>query len=81
MTIFPPSFFLANIGQENVFYNILEQKKSLSRPKKQKNYKVKKIDIFPKGLTHSFGPKIAIFQTFFFEPNRPVKCLLRYSRI
>ena len=56
-------------------------KKRLSRPKKQKDQTVKKIDIFPKGLTHSFGPKIAIFQTFFFEPNRPVKCLLRYSRI
>ena len=25
MAIFPP-FFLANIGQENVFYDILEQK-------------------------------------------------------
>ena len=24
-------FFLGNIGQENVFYDILEQKKSLSR--------------------------------------------------
>ena len=25
-----------------------------------------KIDIFPKGLTHGFGPKMAIFPTFFF---------------
>ena len=56
-------------------------KRRLSRPKKQKDQTVKKIDIFPKGLTHSFGPKFAIFQTFFLEPNRPVKCLLRYSRI
>ena len=25
-----------------------------------------KIDIFPKGLTHGFGPKMAIFFNFFF---------------
>ena len=30
MAIFP-TFFLENIGQENVFYDILEQKKRLSR--------------------------------------------------
>ena len=28
-----------------------------------------KIDIFPKGLTHAFGPKIAIFQIFYFLAN------------
>ena len=28
--------------------------------------KSRKIDIFPKGLTHGFGPKKAIFPTFFF---------------
>ena len=26
----------------------------------------KKIDVFPKGLTHGFGIKMAIFPTFFF---------------
>ena len=25
--------------------------------------------IFPKGLTHGFGPKMAIFRTFFFLGN------------
>ena len=25
-----------------------------------------KIEVFPKGLTHGFGPKLAIFRTFFF---------------
>ena len=42
--------------------------------------KVEKVDIFPEGLTHGFGPKIAIFPTFFFRQYRPGKCLLRYSR-
>ena len=30
MAIFPTFFFLGNIGQENVFYDILEKKKRLS---------------------------------------------------
>ena len=32
---------------------------------KTKSSKTGKIDIFPKGLTHGFGPKMAIFPTFF----------------
>ena len=77
-------FFLGNIGQENVFYDILERKNIflgqenvfydiLERKNVFLGYKNKKfeknsrkIDIFPKGLTHGFGPKMAIFPTFFF---------------
>ena len=94
-------FFLGNIGQENVFYDILKPKNAFLGCKKQdvemskngqfskgvnpcfwtKNghfsnflflgnikttsLKSQKIVIFPKGLTHGFGPKIAIFPTFF----------------
>ena len=36
MAIFP-SFFLGNIGQENVFYDILEQKKRLNEILERKN--------------------------------------------
>ena len=32
---------------------------------KTRSPKSRKIDIFPKGLTHDFGPKMAIFPTFF----------------
>ena len=32
---------------------------------KIRTLKSQKIDISPKGLTHSFGPKLAIFPTFF----------------
>ena len=28
-------------------------------------FKSREIDIFPKGLTHGFGPKMVIFQPFF----------------
>ena len=65
MTIFPP-FFLGNIGQENVFYDILERQKRHSRPSKQKVLQ-SKINIFPKGLTHGFSPKMTIFPTFFLQ--------------
>ena len=33
---------------------------------KTKSSKSRNIDIFPKGLTHGYGPKMAIFPTFFF---------------
>ena len=72
-------FFLGNIGQENVFYDILERKNAFLSYKK-KNFKKSKIDIFARGLTHGFGPKMAIFPTFFFRQYRSGKCVLWYSR-
>ena len=68
-------FFLGNIGQENVFYYILERENAFHGYKNIK-FKKSKIDIFPKGLTHDFGIKMAIFATFFFRQYRPGKCLL-----
>ena len=66
MVIFPNFFFLGNIGQENVFYDILEQKNAFLGYKKRRSQS-RKIDIFAKGLTHGFGSKMAIFPTFFFR--------------
>ena len=129
-----PTFFLGNIGQENVFYDILEPKNTFlgyksekfktsknlqffkglnhafgpkmaifptfifkaiqARKKsftifqnqktpflaiKKQSSKSRKIDIFPKGLNHAFGPKMAIFPTFFKREYRPGKSLLLYS--
>ena len=59
-------FLLGNIGQEKVFYDILEGQKRHSRLQKQEVSKVEKLTFFPKGLTHVFGPKMPIFPTFFF---------------
>ena len=59
-------FFLGNIGQENVFYDILEQKDAFLCYKNKKLEK-SKIDIFPKVLVHGFGPKLAIFSPFCFR--------------
>ena len=46
-------FFLGNIGQENVFYDILERKNAF-RGYKKISSKSGKIEIFPKGLVHNF---------------------------
>ena len=42
-------------------------KKTLLQPLKIRRLKSRRIDIFSKGLTHAFGPNMAIFQTFFFQ--------------
>ena len=60
-----PIFFLANIGQENVFYDILEKSNAFLGYKNKKFKKSKKIDIFPKRLTQGLIPKMAIFPFFF----------------
>ena len=57
--------FLGKLGQKNVFYDILEEKKNPFYSKKTRSSKSQKIDIFPKALTHGFGPKMAIFRIFF----------------
>ena len=69
MAIFPTFLFLGNIGRENVFYDILKPKKTPFQSIKTRCSKSRKIDIFPKGLTHGFDPKMGIFPTFFFSGN------------
>ena len=61
-------FFLRNIGQENVFYNILERKNAFVAHKKRSS-KSGKIEIFQKRLTHGFGQKTAIFPCLSFFCN------------
>ena len=58
-------FFLGNIGQENVFNDILERKNAFLGYKARSS-KSRKINIFPKGLTHGFGLKMAVFPGFIF---------------
>ena len=70
-------FLLGNIGQENVFYDILKRKNAFLGYKNTKLDKVEKLTFFQ---THGFGVKIAIFPTFSFRQYRPGKCVLRYSR-
>ena len=72
-------FFLANIGQENVLYDILERKNAFLGYKKKKFNKSKNWH-FSKGLNTWFWSKNVHFSHFFFVQYRPGKCLLWYSR-
>ena len=55
-----PSFFLGNIGQENVFYDIVQRKNAFLDYRNSKFKKWKNCD-FCKG----FWPKIGNFSIFF----------------
>ena len=61
-------FFLGNIGQENVFYDILERKNAFLGYKNKK-FKKSKNWHFSKGVSPWFWSKIGHFSTFFFLRN------------
>ena len=65
LAIFPSFFFLGSIGQQNVFYDILERKNGFLGSKNSK-FKSGKIEIFGKRLTHGFSLRLAIFPSFSF---------------
>ena len=72
-------FFLGNIGQENVFYDILKRKNAFLGYKNKKLIKSKNCH-FSKGVNPWFLDKNGHFYNFFLvRQNRPGKCLLRYS--
>ena len=54
MAIFPRFFVLVYIGQENVFYDILEQKNAFLGYKNKKIKKSKKLTFFQRGQLMSF---------------------------
>ena len=70
---------LANIGQENMFYDILELKNAFLDYKKKKIKPTKNWD-FPKELTNSFGQNWPFFHPFLFKQYSSAKCVLRHSR-
>ena len=61
--------YIETIGQEDVLYDILEGYNAFPSYKNQK-FKKSKIEIFPKGLTHGFGPRMAIFPSFLLKQYR-----------
>ena len=72
--------FLGHIGQENVFYDILERKNAFLGYK-NKTFKKSMNWDFSKGVNPWFwSKKWPFFQLFFIRQYRPGKCLLRYSR-
>ena len=79
MAIFP-TFIFKEIQARKMSITIFQNEKTSFQAIKTRSSKSRKIDIFPKGLTHRFGPKIDILKTSFFRQYRPGKCLSRYSR-
>ena len=67
MTNFP-TFFFGNIGQENVFYDILKQKNAFLGYKK-KMFKKSKNGHFSKGVNPWYCYKNGHFSNFFFLRN------------
>ena len=67
MAIFP-TFFLGNIGHENVFFDILERKIAFLGYKNKK-FKMSKNWHFSKGVNPRFWSKNAHFWNFFFLGN------------
>ena len=61
------NFFFLVIEARKISFTILQNKKTPFQAIKTRSSKSQKIDIFPKGLTHGFSPKMAIFRTFFFK--------------
>ena len=68
-------FFWGNIGQENVFYDILDRKNAFLGNKNKKFKKSKNWH-----LSMVLVQKWPFFQICFFRQYRPGKCLFRYSR-
>ena len=61
-------FFLKNIGQENVFYDILERNNDFLRHK-NKTFKQSKNKDFSKGVNPWFWSKNGHFSNFLFSRN------------
>ena len=72
---FSTFFFLGNIGQENVFYDILERKNAFLGYKNNK-FKKSKNRHFSEGVRPLFWSKLANFSTFFLWQYRQGKCVL-----
>ena len=61
-------------------FTIFQNEKTVFWAIKTRTSQCQIIDILPKGLTHGFSPKLAIFPSFFCLQYTPGKCLLRYSK-
>ena len=70
------NFFFSAIQARKMSFMIFQNENTPFQAIKSRSPKSRKIDIFPTGLTHGFGPKWPFFQLFFFRQHRPGKCLL-----
>ena len=59
--------FFEAIQVRKMSFTIFQNEKTPFQALKTTSKKTRKIDIFSKGSTHGFGPKMAIFPTYFFQ--------------
>ena len=64
-----PTFFFKPIQVRKMSFTIFLNEKTPFQAIKTTSSKSRKIDIFSKGLTHGFGPNMAIFPIFFLGNN------------
>ena len=73
MVIFLTLFFQAIQARKMSFTIFQKEKKPFQAIKRRSSKSQKKIDIFPKGLTHGFGIKNGMFRNFFFYEKQARK--------
>ena len=74
------TFFFQAVEARKMSFAIFQTEKKPFQAIKTRISNRRKLDIFQKGLTYGFAPKMTVYPTFFFSQDRPGKCLLRYSR-
>ena len=72
MAIFP-TFIFQEIDARKMSFKKFQNEKTPFQAIKTRSSKRRKIDIFPKGLTHAFSSKMAISPTFIFEEIQATK--------
>ena len=65
------NFFFQAIQARKMTFTIFYNERTLFQAIKTRRSKSRKMDIFPKWLTHRFRPKMAILPTFFLIQYRP----------
>ena len=66
------NFFFQAIQTRKMTFTIFQTERKPFQAIKNRSSNRRKLDIFPKGLTYGFGPKMVIFPTFFSQ-DRPRK--------
>ena len=75
-----PTFIVYVIQARKMSFTISQNEKTPFQAIKTRSSKSRVIDNFAKGLTNSFGLKMALFPTFIFYVIQARKMSLRYSR-
>ena len=64
------SFYFQSIQARKMCFMIFQSGKTPFQAIKSRCLKSRKIEIFPKGLVHGFGPKLVFFPSFYFRQYR-----------